>query len=82
MLFRKVFYEKLIAGKILFPEEKTANVHEAPFLRHQNQEKGRVMMACHSATEAKLAAHEGEPNTNDMAQRVQNSFKFINFFDQ
>lgn len=71
---------KLKAGKIIFGEEGTAN--KAPFLRHQGQGNGHVMMACHSATEAELATSEGEPSTDDMTQRVQNSFKFRIFYDQ
>lgn len=39
-------------------------------------------MACHLTTGAEMVTPKDDPNTNAMAQQVQNLFKFRNFDDQ
>lgn len=45
-------------------------------------EKGNVTITCHSVAGAETLTPEGELNSGAMAQRVQNLFKFRNFYDQ
>lgn len=67
MVLRRLFDEKLKAGEILLLGGGTASVHEALFSRHQDQEKGDVMMGCHSTAGAELATPEGEPSVEAMS---------------
>lgn len=64
VVFRRLFDEKLKAGEILLPEGGTANIHQAPFRRHQDQGKDHVMMAYHLAACAKSVTPKGEPKTD------------------
>lgn len=45
---RRLFDEKLKAGEILLQEDGIVDVHDPPFLKHQNGGKGHVKMASHS----------------------------------
>lgn len=81
MVSRRLFGEKLKAGKILLQEGGAANVHEFPFQGIKTG-KRRCTMACHSSIGVELVTLEGEPNSNIMAQRVQKFFTFTNFYNQ
>lgn len=58
----------------MLPKGEAANVHEFLF-------QG-VKMACHSAISVELVTLEGEASSDAIAQRVQDFFKFRNFYNQ
>lgn len=68
---QKAIRWELKASKILPSDGGTVNVHEAPFSRHQDLEKGHVVMACHLAIGA---ISEGEPTKAQWFNGYKNSF--------
>lgn len=79
-VFGKIFNRKLQDEEIILQDEGARNVHERPFLNHNdNKGKGHAMMM---STPASTVGIEGEPDINQMAGRVQHLHKFKHFYDQ
>lgn len=81
MSFKRIFDKELQDGEIIFQNEGACNVHERPFMNHNNDRgKGQVMMVYASERDIREDVPiqpEGDPDLDMMAQRVQFKFKNV-----
>lgn len=82
--FQGVFNVKHKAGEVLLQEGNTS-INTLPFLKHDDRDKGHVMVASHREVGVEKVDEkilEAELDLDWMAQQIQNLFKYKGSYDK